>query len=92
MVVCGIKCVDLTTEVIKILGVIIFKTLALSKIVYLTLITSFSKELIEVLQKNTKSLHLEQLDSKIKHGTLENSFEKGHGLNDYMMTSFMNEN
>ena len=84
MAVCGIKCIDLTTETIKILGVhfshyqklktqkefvksitnmqkvlnlwrmrnitlegkiIIFKTLALSKIVYLTLITSSSKQL-----------------------------------------------
>ena len=34
---------------------IIFKTLALSKIVYLTLITSFSKQLIEEIQKIQKS-------------------------------------
>ena len=84
MAACGIKCIDLTIETIKILGVhfsynqnlqirknflksitnmqnvlnlwrlrktilegkvIIFKTLALSKIVYLTLITSFSEQL-----------------------------------------------
>ena len=43
--------------------IIIFKTLARSKVVYLTLITSFPK-LIEEMQKNTKSLHLEQLDSQ----------------------------
>ena len=90
MAVCGIRCIDLTTETIKILGVhffynqklqiqkkfmesitntqnvlnlrrmrnitqegkmIIFKTLALYKNVYLTLITSFSKQLSEVIQK-----------------------------------------
>ena len=49
--------------------IIIFKTLILSKIVYLTLINSFSKQLIEEMQKkkkkkNTKILHLEQLDSQ----------------------------
>ena len=48
--------------------IIIFKTLILSKIVYLTLINSFSKQLIEEMQKKqkkpTKILHLEQLDSQ----------------------------
>ena len=96
MAVCGIKCIDLTTETIKILGVhfsynqklktqknfvksitnmqnvlnlwrmrnimlegkiIIFKTLALPKVVYLTLITSFSKQLSEEIQRIQKALY-----------------------------------
>ena len=36
--------------------IVIFKTLTLSKIVYLTLITSFSKQLIERMQKIQKNL------------------------------------
>ena len=36
--------------------IVIFKTLTLSKIVYLTLITSFSKQLIERMQKIQKTL------------------------------------
>ena len=35
--------------------IVIFKTLTLSKIVYLTLITSFSKQLIERMQKIQKT-------------------------------------
>ena len=35
--------------------IIIFKTLALSKIVYLILITSFSKQLIEEIQRIQKT-------------------------------------
>ena len=115
MAVCGINCIDLTTETIKILGVhfsynqklkiqknfvksitnmqnvlnlwrmrnitlegkiIIFKTLALSKIVYLTLITSFSKQLIEEIQRIQKAFIWNNLTPKIKHETLCNSFEE----------------
>ena len=115
MTVCVIKCIDLTTETIKILGVhfsynqklktqknfvksitnmqnvlnlwrmrnitlegkiIIFKTLALSKIVYLTLITSFSKQLIEEIQRIQKAFIWNNLTPKIKQ-TLGNSFEEG---------------
>ena len=36
--------------------IVIFQTLTLSKIVYLTLITSFSKQLIERMQKIQKTL------------------------------------
>ena len=36
--------------------IVIFKTLTLSEIVYLTLITSFSKQLIERMQKIQKTL------------------------------------
>ena len=93
MAVCGPKCIDLTIETIKMLGVhfcynqklqiqknfvksntnmqnvlnfrrmrnitlegkiIIFKTQALPKIVYLTLMTSFSKDSIEKIQKIQK--------------------------------------
>ena len=114
--VCGVKCIDLTTETIKILGahfsynqklktqknfvksitnmqnvlnlwrmrnitlegkIIIFKTLALSKIVYLTLITSFSEVLIEEIQRIQKAFICNNLNPKIKLETLCNSFEKG---------------
>ena len=57
--------------------IIIFKTLALSKIVYLTLITSFSKQLFEEMQRNQKSFISNNLTPKIKHETLCNSLEKG---------------
>ena len=54
----------------------IFKTLALSEIVYLTLITSFSKQLIEEMQKIQKAFICDNLTSKIKYETLRNSFEE----------------
>ena len=57
--------------------IIIFKTLALSKIVYLTLITSFSKVLIEEIQRIQKAFIRNNLNPKIKLETLCNSFEKG---------------
>ena len=57
--------------------IIIFKTLALSKIVYLTLITSFSKVLIEEIQRIQKAFICNKLNPKIKLETLCNSFEKG---------------
>ena len=56
--------------------IIIFKTLALSKIVYLTLITSFSKQLIEEIQRIQKAFIWNNLTPKIKQ-TLGNSFEEG---------------
>ena len=66
--------------------IIIFKTLALSKIVYLTLITSFSKQLIEEIQTTQKALVWNNLTPKIKHETLYNSFEEG-GLKNVDMNS-----
>ena len=57
--------------------IIIFKTLALSKILYLTLISSFSKQLIEEIQKIQKAFIWNNLTPKIKHETLCNSFEEG---------------
>ena len=116
MAVCGIKCIYLTRETIKILSVhfsynkklktqkkfvknitnmqnvlnicrmrnvtlegktIIFKILALSKILYLTLITSFSKQLIEGIQKIQKPFIWNNLTPKIKHEIFCNSFEEG---------------
>ena len=56
---------------------IIFKTLAISKILYLTLITSFLKQLIEEIQKMLKVFIWNNLSPKIKHETLCNSFEEG---------------
>ena len=55
----------------------IFKTLALSKILYLTLLTSFSKQLNEDMQKIQKAFIWNILTPKIKHGTLCNSFQTG---------------
>ena len=63
-----------------------FKTLALSKIVYLTLITSFSKQLIEEIQRIQKPFILNNLSPKMKHETLRNSFEEG-GLKNFDINS-----
>ena len=57
----------------------IFKTLALSKTVYMTLITSFSEQLIEEMQRIQKVFIWSNLTSKIKNETLSNSSE-GSGL------------
>ena len=56
--------------------IIIFKTLSLSKIVYLTLIISFSKQLIEEIQRIKKAFTWNNLTPKIKHETLCNSFKE----------------
>ena len=85
--------------------IIISKTLALAKIVYLTLIPSFSKQVIEEIQKIEKAIIWNNLTPKIKHENLCNSFEEGdlknvdinlklqvfhaHGLKDYMMIGLM---
>ena len=57
--------------------IVIFKTLALSKIVYLTLIASFSKQFIEKIQRIQKAFICNNLTPKIKHETLCNTFEEG---------------
>ena len=49
--------------------IITFKTLALSKILYLILITSFSEQLIEEIQKIQKAFIWNNLIPKIKHET-----------------------
>ena len=54
----------------------IFKTLALSKIVCLMLMTSFSKQLIEKMQRIQNAFICNNLTPKIKHQTLCNSFEE----------------
>ena len=56
--------------------IIISRTLVLSKIVYLTLIISFSKQVIEEIQKIQKAFTRNNLTPKIKHETLCNSFEE----------------
>ena len=53
------------------------RTSALSKIVHLTLITSFSKQLIKGMKRIQKSFMWNNLTLKIKHETLCNSFEEG---------------
>ena len=58
--------------------IIIFKPLVLSKIAYLTLTTSISKQFIEEIQKKLqKSFIWNNLTRKIKHETQCNSFEEG---------------
>ena len=55
----------------------IFKTLAISKIVYLALITNVPKVIVEELQKIQKKNLWQNSRSKIKHKTLSNTFETG---------------
>ena len=57
--------------------IIIFKTLALPKILYVTLITSFSKQLIDEMQRIQKAFIWNNFTPKIKHETLCNSSEEG---------------
>ena len=56
---------------------IIFKTLVLSNIVYLTLVTSLSKQLIEEIRKIQKTFIWKELRLQIKHEMLCNSLEEG---------------
>ena len=114
--ICGLKCVDLLNDTIKILGIhfsynksaqiqnnflttvkriqqvlqiwtsrsltlegkiIIFKTLAISKIVYLELIITMPNAIIVELEKIQKTFLWRNSHVKIKHQTLCNSFETG---------------
>ena len=55
----------------------IFKTLAISKIVYLALITNVPKVIVKELQKIPKKILWRNSRPKIKHKTLSNTFETG---------------
>ena len=55
----------------------VLKTLELSKIVYLTLVTSFSKQLTKEIQKIEKAFILNNVTPKVKHETLCSCFEEG---------------
>ena len=55
----------------------IFKTLAISKIVYLALITNVPKVIVEELQKIHKTFLWQNSHPKIKHKTLSNTLETG---------------
>ena len=57
--------------------IIIFKTLAISKIVYLAFLTNIPNSLIEELQKIQKTFIWHSLRPKISHKTLCNNFENG---------------
>ena len=57
--------------------IIIFKTLAIPKIVYLALITNVPKVIVEELQIIKKKLLWQNLCPKVKHKTLSNNFETG---------------
>ena len=54
-----------------------FKTLAISKIVYIALITNIPKVTVEELQKIQKKILWQNSCPKIKHKTLSNTFETG---------------
>ena len=98
--ICGLKCVDLLNDTIKILGIhfsynksaqiqnnfrsltlegkiVIFKTLAISKKVYLALIITMPNAVIVELEKIQKTFLWRNSHVKIKHQTLCNSFETG---------------
>ena len=116
VVVCGMKCIDLSIDTIKVLGIhfsynkkleleknflrvvskmqkplrlwhfrnltlegriTIFKTLALSKLVYLALIITVPKRTINELQKIQKEFIWNYTTLKIKHETLCNSYDLG---------------
>ena len=55
----------------------IFKTLAISKILYPALITNVPKVIVEELQKIQKTILWQNSRPKIKHKTLPNTFEIG---------------
>ena len=55
----------------------IFKTLAISKIVYLALTTNVPKVFVEKLQKIQKKVLWQNSRPKIKHKTLSTNFETG---------------
>ena len=55
--------------------IMIFKTLAISKIVYLTLITNVPKVIVEKLQKMQQKPLWQNSRPKIKHKILSNIFE-----------------
>ena len=113
--VCGMKCIDLTKETIKIIGIhfsydkvlekeknfydtitkiqnvlkvwlwrnlslegkiVIFKSLAISKIVYLSTISRITSEIVQKLKKNQK-FFLWISNPKVKHNTLCSDFKNG---------------
>ena len=55
----------------------IFKSLALSKIVYLALLTIVPKSIIEELNETQKTFLWSNKKRKIKHGTLCNDYKNG---------------
>ena len=110
VVVCGMQCVDLVLDTIKILGthfsfneklkeeinscwrvlklwklrnltlegkIFIFKTLALSKIIFQAFVTPIPIYVVTELQKIQKIVLWENSTSKIKHNTLCNDYKDG---------------
>ena len=55
----------------------IFKSLALSKIVHLALLTIVLKDVIEELNEIQKKFPWPNKECKIKHGTLRNDYKNG---------------
>ena len=101
--VCGLRCVDLKTDTLKILGthlsyneklkdeiwkmknltlewkIVIFKTLAISKIVFQSLVTPVPRHIVNGLEKIQKASLWKNSSTKIKHETLCNDCN-GRGL------------
>ena len=55
----------------------VFKTLAISKIVHLALVTTFPPDILNHLKKIQKDFLWYQKYPKIKHSTLRNTYENG---------------
>ena len=116
MTLCGMDCIDLTEDVIKILGIyssynkkleqeknflnrivkiqntlklwklrhltvegriVVFKSLAISKLIHLTLATEIPTTTINLLTKIQKEFIWKGKNPKIKHSTLCNDYEYG---------------
>ena len=63
----------LTVEV----KIVIFKTIAILKIVFQAFITTFPKYIVNELKKNIKGCLLDNSSPKIKHETLCNDYKAG---------------
>ena len=113
---CGMKCVDLNNETVKILGVhfsynknleqdknfsdhiikmenilkvwrmrqltlegriTVFKSLAISKVIHLLMITKLHNNTIDIMYKIQKNFIWQGKKAKIKHSTLYNGYENG---------------
>ena len=66
--------------------IMVFKSLAVFKIIHLLLITKLHNDTIDVLYKIQKNFTWKKKKAKIKHSTLCNGYEKG-GIKDVDLRS-----